>query len=163
MINKTLVLILVLLTLSPLITSQDSFKIQNNQIIFTIEAPKEGIYGSGYIYQNTTKINTIRLCNDFKCYKTFKASINLNNSNLSTNKNIEYKLLYYDYSAYIWKNLSFQIDTNSTTSSKGISGQATQESKPIITKTTISIICGFYTLFDRQEYANCKQEYMSRI
>jgi hypothetical protein len=161
MINKILVLILVLLTLSPLITSQDSFKIQNNQVIFTIQAPSEGIYGSGYIYENTTKINTIKLCNDFKCYKTFQVPLNLTNSSL--NKNIEYKLLYYDYKTYIWKNLSFQISTNNTASSKGINGQVIKESKPIVTRTTISIICGFYTLFDSQEYTNCKQEYMNRI
>jgi hypothetical protein len=158
MVNRILITTLILLILSPIIASQDSFKIQNEKVIFTIEAPKEGIYGQAYLYQNNTKITTLKLCAELRCYKTFQTSISYENFSLAKDK--EYKLLYYDFNKYLWKNLSFQIPSN-IDASKKINGQVTQDTGPIAS-TTISVICAFYTLFNSEKYAECKQEYISR-
>jgi len=160
MIKKIILILILISALTSLILAQDSFRIQNNQVIFTIEAPKEGIYGQAYIYENSTKLTTLSLCPEFRCYKKFQKAVNFTNSTFK--ENIDYTLLYYDYSNYLWKNLSFRVNPQQNQDTNLISGSATQSNKPVA-RTTISIICGFYTLFDSREYTRCKQEYLSRI
>jgi len=159
MIKKIILTLILILTLTSLILAQDSYKNQGNQIVFTIEAPKEGIYGQAYLYQNATRLTTLKLCGEMRCYSKFQTSINPQNFSLL--ENTKYTLLYYDFQKFIWKNISFQ--TLAIGAGSNINANAISESKPLAKRTTISIICSFYTLFDSQEYTRCKQEYLNRV
>jgi hypothetical protein len=144
------------------ISARDSYTFSNGKVDFSVSSSK-GIYPLAYFYKDSSKIDTITLCNLERCPGTLTYS-----KFLSFNTTGNFSFVYYVFDSYEWKSLSFLVKPEDLKQKAVLSGNdappdnlnAGRYDDGFMKVITVKTVCKLVHVFDNK-YSKCVNKYLT--